>query len=159
MRKPNLRATETGSSIALFQFEPDGVAPERDLVVGAEDLRAVHWSPVDARAVGGAEVGEHPRAASRSDLGVLTRHVAVAEDDVALAAAADRDPGRTDDNPPILDHEEGALGASRCALLKRFSHPAGRAVDHRPARRLGGRLGIRLARRLDDARLDTELPE
>ena len=97
-RKPNLRPTETGSSI-VPSYSSSNVITDVPSSISSPGLRTSGPSirrPLRQRAVGRAEVGQHPRAAARADLGVLARDVRVVEHDVALAAAPERRrrPGR-----------------------------------------------------------------
>src|SRR5437588_8722581 len=93
-RKPNFKPTETGSSIALrlLQLESQDRGAELDLVALPDHVRTLYPPPIDPRPVGGSEVSQHPRAAARTNLGVLAGDVGVAQDHVALAAAAEHGP-------------------------------------------------------------------
>src|SRR5689334_23309651 len=121
--KPNLSATDAGSMAARNttsgHLERRVDRAERDVVAGRQRLRLAggHARAVDADAVRRAEVGDRPLAVRAGpQLGVLAGHVGVAEDDLALAAAADRRAGRRHRVALALGDEHGPPGA-RGALL------------------------------------------
>ena len=135
------------------------VGPELDLVPGLDHLRALDRVTVEPRAVGRPEVGQHPGAAARADLRVLARHVRVVDHDVALPAAAHREPaGR----PPAACRpaaaarsRRGSAHAPRAArrAVRRCCRSSSAPTSPRAAARLGLLLGAH------DAGLDPELAE
>ena len=123
--------------------------PELDPSPGLS-TSALDAAAVEPRSVGRAEVGEHPGAAVRPDLGVVARHVGVVDHHVALAAAAERRaPGPTTTRrPPMIS---SAVCCAERARSQRLGQPLGGAVDHRAAPGSGSAVGgprrVRLARR------------
>src|SRR5204863_9302562 len=115
-----------------------------------------HVAPVDAHAVGRAQVGDGPAVAHRAQLGVAARDVRVGQHDVALAAAPDG--GAAGPHRVALalgqQHSTAAAGAAR--VLKLLLGAGGGRVDHRvPVVGLLHGLG----RGAHEPRLDPELAQ
>src|SRR5205823_2717348 len=106
----------------LFQLEREGRGANLDLVAGLENLWTVNSPPVQRRAVGRAEVAQHPGATARSYLGVLARHVRILYDDVALTAASHRRARRADHNPFAVHQQQSRLDPCAGSLLEGLGH-------------------------------------
>src|ERR1700754_3405156 len=79
-KKPNFRPTAIGSSSTrLLQFEGHSGGPDLDHVAAFERLRPLDAAAVDLDPVGRAQVVDDPRAAGRTDLGVVAGDVRVVD--------------------------------------------------------------------------------
>src|SRR5256885_3843721 len=157
--KPNLRATETGSTMTgLLRLERRLRRAELEPVARAERVRAAaHRPPVDARAVRRAEVGDRPAVRTWPDLGVAARDVGVVDHDVAVARAPQRRALRTHHVALAVEDDDPAAHARDARLGQLLGHAVRRRVDHRVA--VVGLLHLAAGGGAHGTGLDAELPE
>src|SRR5579884_826862 len=142
-----------------LQLEGHSGGAELDLVARPDHLRTVDPAPVDRRAVGRPQIRQHPGAATGADLGVLARHVRIAQHHIALAAATERHAGGSDHEPLAVEQQQSCLNTAARLLHQRIGHPLRDAVEQSPTRHVVRRLPSRQRRRLDNAQLDPEFAQ
>src|SRR5438270_13187565 len=104
--RTSMRPIQAGASpspVALGQLELHYRGAKLDLVSWLDDGRARHHPAIHARAIGRAEVGEHPRAPARPQFGVAAGYVRIIDHDVALAAASQGHPASAQRHALTLD--------------------------------------------------------
>ena len=154
-----MRPTETGSSIystsKTASTVPNTTRSPDFSGVGPLTRRPLTWTPlVEPR----SETVHWPPD-SGPQLGVAARHVRVAQDDVAFAAAPDHRAAGRDHEAPPLGLQDRAARAIGARLGQRLLRALGRRVDHRVAVvGLLGRLGL-VPIHAHEPRLDAELAE
>src|SRR3954470_14086846 len=156
MRKANLSATATGSSVmSLLLLEREPREAERDLVPRLQH-GVLHAPAVHLHAVRRSEIAHDPGVVLAAQLGVPPRHVGIVDHHVALSASTQKHPRASQHRAAAVTHQHRATARRRLHQLTRL---AVRRVDHRVpvVRRPRLLLAGLLVGRLDQVRLDTEL--